>query len=812
MNPLELTNEQIKKLTPAMQQYVMFKRKYSDALILFRMGDFYETFYDDAIESSKILDITLTARGTGDKKAPLAGIPYHALSYYLPKLLSANIKVAICEQIEDPKLAKGLVKRDVVRVYTPGTVIENDLLDANQSSYIFSVMQKEDFYIVYGDLSLGEIYYSKFDEDDLFNLINKYSPKEIVLSDSLKLNIELIEKLEKTKSYLSYVDDIYFENYHGLTYLKTFHPDINIKEINKDFIGPIYALLNYVRKNHFKQADFIKKIIEVQYSKYMKLDYSTIKNLDLIESKNSLFNIINETKTKMGQRYLKQILLNPLKDKEEIENRLSCVERYIHDKDNLERIRYIFSLLSDIERLNIKISYSNPNPKDIIAMREALGVLLKLEEYNDFSIIKNNFDKLSKLFQYLNNSIKEEVPVIIREGNVIKKGFSKKLDEFVELRDNSRKIILEIEKKEQEKLRIKNLKIKYNKVFGYFFEISKGNLDKVPEYFIRKQTLVNAERFVTTELEELESKILSAHEKIKILEQELFKVVIDEIKKHYNLIEKISKQISYIDIITTFSQNAINYNYIRPTIGVKEVNIERSRHPVIERIEKEFIYNDIHMKNQEIFIITGPNMSGKSTLIRQVAIIALMAQIGSYVPCKKAELPIFDNIYTRIGARDDLTKGESTFMVEMNEVANILRNATNDSLVILDEIGRGTSTYDGVALAWSITEFLYNRVKCKTMFATHYHILNKMEKEFEFITNYSMSISETDEEVIFLRKLKKGGTDKSYGIYVGKLAGLPPIVLSRAKDVLQKIETDDNAIKKITSDKLKQMSLNEKFK
>ncbi|MDD3264123.1 MAG: DNA mismatch repair protein MutS [Candidatus Nanoarchaeia archaeon] len=812
MNTLNLTQEEINKLTPAMQQYVFFKNKNPDCLILFRMGDFYETFYDDAIQSSQILDITLTSRGTGEKKAPLAGIPYHALSYYLPKLLNANIKVAICEQVEDPKQAKGLVKRDVIRIYTPGTIIENDLLNANESSYIFCIMQKEDFYVVYGDLSIGEVYYAKFDETDLFNLINKYTPKEIILSDSLKLNNELIEKLNKMNSYLSFIDDIFFESFHGTTYIKTFHPDINLKEIKQDFIGPIYALLNYVRKNHFKKADFIKKIIEIEFSKYMKLDYSTIQNLDLINSKNSLYNILNNTKTKMGQRYLKQILLNPLKEKEEIENRLNHVEKYIQNKYELNKIREIFENLSDIERLNMKISYSNPNPKDVLAFKDTIKIILELSKFNDFNIIKENENEIQKLYHFLINAIKDEVPAIMRDGNVIRDGFSKDLDDLRNIRDNSKSVILEIEKKEQQNTNIKNLKIKYNKVFGYFFEISKGNLDKTPNHFIRKQTLVNAERFVTKELEDLEVKILSAHEKIKTIEQELFETIILEIKNHYDLFEKISKQISYIDLITTFSFNANKYNYVRAQIEGNEIILEESRHPVIERLQDNFIHNDIQMKNQEIFIITGPNMSGKSTLIRQTAIIALMSQIGSFVPCKKAKLPIFDNIYTRIGARDDLAKGDSTFMVEMNEVANILRNATNDSLVILDEIGRGTSTFDGVALAWSIIEYLYNRIKCKTMFATHYHILNKMEKEFEYVTNYSMSVMENSNEVIFLRKLKKGGTDKSYGIYVGQLAGLPPIVLSRAKEVLEKIENDDNTIKKLTADELKQMSLNEIFK
>lgn len=812
MDPLKLTDDQIKKLTPAMQQYVMFKRRQPDALILFRMGDFYEMFYDDAIKASKILDITLTSRGSNDKKAPLAGIPYHALSYYLPKLIKENIKVAICEQIEDPKKAKGLVKRDIVRVYTPGTVIENNLLDANENSYIFSIIQREDFYLVYGDISVGEIYYSKLNEDDLFNYIQKYKPKEIILSESLKINTKFLEKLEKSSAYKTYLGDIYFSREYGEKFIKTFHPDLKTAKIKKEFIGPLYALLYYIQKNHFKYASFVKEVTEIENSKYMKLDYSTVKNLDLVDNKNSLYSTINKTKTKMGSRKLKQMILNPLKKKDLIEARHDFVEKYYNNRSLTLEIREILSRLSDLERLNMKISYSNPNPKDLVALRESLYVLKELSEFQDFEIISENLVKLNKLHDVLIKGIKEDPPAIVREGNVIRKGFDSRLDELSEIRDNSKEIILQIEKKEQEKTGIKNLKIKYNKVFGYFFEVSKGNVSKVPDYFIRKQTLVNSERYVTKDIQDLEGKIVSAHEKIKTLENELFNSIISQCKNYFSIIEEISKKIAYNDVLITFAKISFENNYNKPNMGSSRLELTESRHPVIEKIESNFINNDLKMDDSEIFIITGPNMSGKSTLIRQVALNSIMAQIGCFVAASKANLPVFDNVFTRIGAKDNLAKGESTFMVEMLEVGNILKNVSKDSLVILDEIGRGTSTYDGVSLAWSIIEYLYNRVKCKSMFATHYHILNKMENEFENISNYSMAISENEDEVTFLRKLVKKGTDKSYGIYVAKLAGLPRIVLDRAEEILKKIESEDKHIQKIKSDNLKQMSLGELFK
>ena len=817
------------KLTPAMKQFMDVKEKHKDCVVLFRMGDFYETFYEDAVTASKVLDITLTARGKGEGRAPLAGIPYHALNTYLPKLVNAGYKVAICEQTEDPRTVKGrIVKRAVTRIVTPGTVVEDSMLDAKSNNYLFSIYQQlEKYALAIIDLSTGEFLIMYVDEDNLLNEITRFKPKEIIIPESLRVNKDLIKMFEQNSVFINPYSDYNFNTEMAYNCLLKHFKTINLKGFGLEksdlSINAAGALINYLKETQKTSLDYINKINIFSPSNYMLLDSSTQRNLELLKNildnstKGTLLSTLDKTSTSVGGRLLKKIILQPLLSAEMIGRRLDAVEEFVNNSMLTEDLIHLLKQLNDVERIIAKINYGNANARDVVALKMSLQLIPEIKKHlskTSSVLLKQISDMktLSNIKELINTSIKEEPNVSVREGNIIKSGYNKELDELRSITTNTKQWIASLEAEEKQKTGIGSLRIGFNRVFGYYITISKANLDKVPENYIRKQTLVNAERFITPELKEKESLILNAEEKINNLEYDLFVNVCEEIKKDTTNIQKISQQIAMLDVLVSFSVVAKNNNYVRPLINENsKIELKDSRHPVVELIESVFVPNDIVIdENNRLLIITGPNMSGKSVAMRQVALIQLMAQLGSFVPAKTANLCLVDRIFTRVGAYDDLTHGQSTFMVEMNEAANILNNATDKSLIILDEIGRGTSTFDGVSIAWSVAEHIYNNLKAKTLFATHYHVMNKLEEKFQHISNYNIAVSEKHGELVFLHKLMKGGTDQSYGVHVAKLAGLPQQVIDRAKEVQSILEKDDDMMRRIKAKKLQdQKSLGE---
>ncbi|MFT4304592.1 MAG: DNA mismatch repair protein MutS [Candidatus Woesearchaeota archaeon] len=786
-------------LTPAMKQYMRIKKDNPDSLVLFRMGDFYETFYDDAVLAAKVLNITLTSRGKNEKKAPMAGIPYHALNTYLPKLLKNNIKVAIIEQVEDPKKAKGIVKRDLIRIITPGTIVEEDFLESDKNNYLLSIYENS---IAYVDISTGDFYVTdNLNEDKLINELMKLKPSEIIIPSTEDKN-----KYEQLGFYVTLrpVHTFYYDN--ALETLKEHFNNVNIKN---ELINCSGALIEYIKETQKTNLSYINKINKFELKDYMTIDNSTQRNLELISNildnskDNTLFNILDKTVTSSGKRELKKFILRPLIDINKINERLDAVEIL---KDNYllrEELREVLKKLYDIERLISKISFGNANPKDLIALKLSLqnvpDIKLLLNEKKGLLNQLSDFPDISKITNLIENSIKDEPNISVREGNIIKENFNNELDELHKIKKDGTKFIKELESKEINRTNIKSLKIRYNKVFGYFIEVTKKNIHLVPEDYIRKQTQVNCERYITNELKEIEEKILSAEEKINELEYNLFIEITNKINEKTNEIQNIAKKISQIDVISSLADIAYNYNYCKPNLNNNyDIQIIKSRHPVIERKIENFVPNDCYLNQKNnMMIITGPNMAGKSTYMRQIALTVLMAHIGSYVPAEEANISLVDRIFTRVGAYDDLAHGQSTFMVEMNETANILNHATNKSLIILDEIGRGTSTFDGVSIAWSVAEYINKKIKAKTMFATHYHVLNSLEKTFSDISNYNIAVLEEHNKIVFLHKIVEGSTDKSYGIHVAELAGVPKEVIQRAKDIQMMLEGKDTMEKQI---------------
>ncbi len=804
------------KLTPAMMQYKEVKEKHPDCLVLFRMGDFYETFYEDAINASKALDITLTARGKGDSRAPLAGIPYHALNTYLPKLVSKGFKVAICEQTEDPRTVKGrIVKRAITRIITPGTIIEDCMLDAKSNNYIFSIYQNLNTYALsIIDLSTGEFFVTEVDENQLLNEITRFKPKETLLPESLKVNKYLINILEQNSIFINPYSDHHYTKEHSYNSLLRHFNTINLKGFGLEkeslTINSAGALINYLKETQKTNLDYINKIKQFSPNDFMILDSSTQRNLELLKnildntSKGTLLSTLDKTNTSVGARFLKKIILQPLLSADSINQRLDAVEELKKDIILTQDLTKILNQLNDVERIIAKINYGTANARDLIALKESLQLIPDIKQLlsqTNSETLKqiSNIKELKYLLNLINESIKQEPNVSVREGNMIKSGYNKELDELRDITHNSKQWIASLEKEEKQKTGIGSLRIGFNNVFGYYITISKANLDKVPEHYMRKQTLVNAERFITPELKEKESLILNAEEKINDLEYDLFVKVCEDIKQYTKDIQDTSNQIAMLDILLSFAIVAKDNNYVRPLINDNNIiELKDSRHPVVELIENIFVPNDIIInKEQQTLIITGPNMAGKSVFMRQVALIQLMMQLGSFVPCAKANICLVDRIFTRVGAYDDLTHGQSTFMVEMNEAANILNNATERSLVILDEIGRGTSTFDGISLAWSIAEYIHNHLKAKTLFATHYHQMNKLQEKLDGVKNFNIAVKETDDEIIFLRKIVKGGTDKSYGIQVAKLAGLPTEVIERSKQIMNRLEMEDEIAERV---------------
>jgi len=801
------------KYTPMMEQYLAIKEQYKDCILLYRLGDFYEMFFDDAITASRVLEIALTGRDCGqEERAPMCGVPHHAVDGYIAKLIENGYKVAICEQLEDPSDAKGIVKRDVVRIITPGTIIEQGMLDEKSNNYLCTIYLDKGFGMSYVDISTGELYVTEnislndflknSTHDLLIEEINKITPSEIISNNHI--GNEVIDSMIYLSNVLS-LDDY---KQIVLKHFKVLSLDsLGLKE-NYHAVISLGMLLNYLNETQKTSLDHINKLHFYTVGEYLQIDANTRKNLELIETirgkkgPGTLYHVVDNTMTAMGGRLLKKWIEEPLKNIKHINLRLDAVEELYENIMTSNNIKEYLKSVYDIERLISRIVYGSCNGRDLNSLKQSLSNLPDLKsELNElssqmFADIYSSFDELKDIFDLIDASIVEEPPISIKEGGIIKTGYNEELDEIREITVNGKDWISNLQAKEREATGIKNLKIGFNKVFGYYLEVTKSYLKDVPDNYIRKQTLANCERYVTPELKEMEAKILNADEQIMKLEYELFLEIREFISRHVKRIQETAYNIAVIDAINSLAIAAVKNNYVRPEMNKKGfIKITDGRHPVIERIMKNemFVPNDTYIDNKEyrMSIITGPNMAGKSTYMRQVALIALMSHIGSFVPAKKAEICIIDKIFTRVGASDDLSQGQSTFMVEMSEVSNILKNATSDSLLILDEIGRGTSTYDGLSIAWSVVEYITKKLKAKTLFATHYHELSELESKLKSVKNYKILIKEEHDEITFLRKITEGSIDRSYGIQVANLANLPEEVIERAKEILIQLEESD---------------------
>ncbi|HDP74187.1 MAG TPA: DNA mismatch repair protein MutS [Candidatus Woesearchaeota archaeon] len=805
-------------LTPAMRQYAQLKKSYPDCLILFRMGDFYECFYEDAVTASRVLDITLTARGKGAKKAPLAGIPYHALNQYLSRLVKAGLKVAIAEQLENPKDARGrLVKRGITRIITPGTVIEPELLENKSNSFIISIFLRGSAGLAVADVSTGEFYVqSVSSREELFSEISALSPKEALLPKSLEVDTELAKFIKDRGILPTFCEDSIFSSELAAQQIKEVFPSASFLGLASGSISLIEkstgALISYLKENHLDLSN-LSKIKTLSQKEAMSLDYITLRNLEVFENiyeksgQRTLLKMLDCCSTPMGSRQLRKVLSKPLISKQEIEKRLSAVDELSGNKILRDNLSDCLKGISDMQRLATKISAGSATPKDLVALKNSFSILPRvagLLSASTSALLKqvSLLPALREEMELIAKTLKDEPGLKPSEGNVIREGFSEELDELRTLKSQGRNYIARLEEKERQRTGIPGLKVGYNRVFGYYIQISKGKASSLPHDYMQRQTLANSARYITEELKELEDRILSAEEKISELEQRFFAQLLEKLKASVSGIMESAEKVSLLDVLLAFASTSVLYNYTKPEIVEQgEIRIKEGRHPVVERFVDSFIPNDTELNPSEIIILTGPNMAGKSTYLRQVCLIVLMAQCGCFVPAKQAKISITDRIFTRVGASDDLTRGQSTFMVEMTETANILNNATKDSLVVLDEVGRGTSTYDGVSLAWAIAEHIYKYIKSKSIFATHYHALNKLPEEFENIKNSQMLVKEKKDEIIFLRKIAPGGTDKSYGIHVAKLAGLPVYVIERAKELQEKLIREDEMLSKVKGKK-----------
>ena len=793
-------------LTPMMQQYVDTKEQYKDCILLYRLGDFYEMFFDDAITASKELEITLTGKDCGLKeRAPMCGIPYHSIQNYLSKLITNGHKVAICEQMEDPALAKGLVKRDVIRVITPGTVIESNILEEKKNNYISSIYKVGIHYgLAYSDVSTGEFCTTEIVEGNNFaKLINelvRFTPAEIVVNPEMFASTSEINTIqEKFKTYITTsTDEIENIDIHGFDKLdkKPF-----AKEATK-------LLLTYIRETQKVDMKHISNIEYYSSEKYMALDMIARRNLEITETirdrnkKGSLLWVLDKTSTSMGGRLLRRWLEKPLMDVKEIERRLESVEELKGSAMRRGSIAEVLDRVYDIERLTGKISYGTVNAKDMVALKNSLQQLPDLKNIladSKSELLRNLYEELDTLedvAKLIDNAIVDEPPVSVKEGGIIKIDYDEEVKKLRTASTEGKNWVIALEAREREATGIKNLKVGFNKVFGYYIEVSKSFVNQVPDRFIRKQTLTTGERYITDELKEIESTILGAQDKVVNLEYEIFTKIRDEISNHIVRLQKSSNAVATVDTLNSLAEVADKYNYVKPEVNEEDViEIKEGRHPVVERLipSGAFVPNDTLLNEGEdrVNIITGPNMAGKSTYMRQVALITLMAQIGSFVPADYAKIGITDRIFTRVGASDDLASGQSTFMVEMNEVANIISNATKRSLLILDEIGRGTSTFDGLSIAWAVVEHIAKKIGARTLFATHYHELTELEDKIDGVKNYCIAVKEKGEDVIFLRKIIRGGADESYGVHVAKLAGIPNNVTTRANEILKTLKKNN---------------------
>ena len=817
-------------ITPMMQMYLDTKEKYKDCILFYRLGDFYEMFFEDAKTCSKELELTLTGKDCGlEERAPMCGIPHHAVNTYIPKLVEKGYKVAICEQLEDPKYAKGIVKRDVVKIITPGTITELTMLDDKKNNYIASLnATKDSCAISFCDISTGEFFVSSLTGIDINtkikNEIARINPSEIVVSANSKYNELIIKDISK-------IFNIYISKYSNLEENKLFKDIINKSNINISDLESLSCniLLNYIEETQKSNINQINNIKKYEIEKYMQLDITTRKNLEILEAnrektkKGSLLWVLDETVTAMGGRQLRHWIEAPLLDIVEIKKRQDVVEILVNNNLLRDDIQDVLKTVYDVERIISKVVTSNVNARELLSLKNSLENLPTLKNVlgkivNEtknvyFYELYQKLDTLEDIYSLIENSIADDAKITIKEGGIIKDGFDEQVDEYRKASTQGQDWLMELEAKEKERTGIKGkwLRVGYNRVFGYFIEVTNSYKNMVPEdRYIRKQTLAGAERYITEELKEIEDKILGAKDKLVDIEYEIFCKIRDKIASQVIRVQNTASVVATLDVLCSFATVAINNRYVKPKITTDgNIDIKNGRHAVVEKALKndEFIPNDVYMNNDadRFLIITGPNMAGKSTYMRQVAIITYMAQLGSFVPADSAKVSIVDRIFTRIGASDDLAMGQSTFMVEMQELSNILENATKNSLIILDEIGRGTSTYDGLAIAWATVEYVADKEKigAKTLFATHYHELIELEGKVEGVKNYSVDVKEKGDDVIFLRKITPGGADESYGIYVAKLAGIKKSVIQRSKQILKELENVDLAKKTIQEKKKK---------
>ncbi|VTX59134.1 DNA mismatch repair protein MutS [uncultured Leptotrichia sp.] len=811
--------------TPLMKQYKEIKSNFEDSILFFRLGDFYEMFFEDAVKASRELGLTLTSRNKEKNvDIPLAGVPFHSADSYITKLVSKGYKVAICEQTEDPKTAKGIVKREVVKIITPGTVVDVEALDAKSNNYLMSILKVENkLGVAYIDITTGEFKVTEVEKDDdfvkLFNEVNKIEPKEVLVTEDFygEIKEKLDDFLQKNDSVVTFVNKVrdsakYLMEYFEIVSLESY----GIKD-KKGIIGAAAMALDYVATMQVEHELTVEKIEFVNISNYAEINAITSRNLELLKNQRektvygSLLWVLDECKTSMGTRLLKRFINNPLLNIDKIKKRQEDVQYFIDNILIREDLREKLEDIYDLERLLGKIIFGSENGKDLTALKKtiksAVEIMKILENTDFFKSIDVNI--LFECYKIIDDSINEDAPFSVREGGIIKSGYSQELDEIRNIMNSGKDFLLDIEQREREATGIRNMKIKFNKVFGYFIEITKSNLNMVPEHYIRKQTLSNSERYITPELKKYEDMIINSKAKIEDLEYHLFKEVSRKVKEHRKILSKLAERLAYIDVMVSFAVNAIENDYVKPEMSEEySFEIVDGRHPVVEKLigRTDYVSNDTIFTEKESFVVlTGPNMSGKSTYMKQIALISIMAQIGSFVPAGKARLSIIDKYLTRIGASDDILTGQSTFMVEMSEVSNILNNATEKSLIILDEVGRGTSTTDGVSIATAISMYIHDKIGAKTVFATHYHELTDLENKFSHIVNYRIEVDEKQGKVMFLRNIVKGGADKSYGIEVAKLAGLPKEILVESRKILKRLEQKKELIEKTVD--VRQLSL-----
>ena len=822
------------KLSPMMRQYLESKKEVPDALLFYRIGDFYEMFFEDAIKASKALDLVLTGKDCGlEERAPMCGIPYHAADSYVSKLVSQGFKVAIGEQVEDPKLAKGLVKREIIRVITPGTQTEETALEEGKNNYLSAIYPgNSGIGLATVDISTGELYsLSVSDSKELLDEISRFSPKEILCPIGFLEDMELSSALdsrfslsitEKEKEYFGKEEADKILSSHFSSSI----PGLGLEHapLERRALG---ACLRYLYDTQKNILSHIRHIERFHREDYMLLDLSTQRNLELWETlrdkkkRGSLLWVLDKTHTAMGSRMLRHFLERPLREKKKMEERLDCIEELCQRYIDGEELREYLDSIYDMERLIGKISISSANARDMLALKSSLQFLPVIKRtLSSFSGkllqgLGQDMDALEELYTRIDECIEEDPPLSIKEGGIIKSSFHEEVRLFREAGEHGKEWLNQLEEREREKSGIKNLKIKYNRIFGYCFEISKSYQGEIPDYFIRRQTLAQAERYTTVELQDLQNKILGAAENLQQLEYSLFVNLREELSRELGRMQKTAKEIAFLDACLSLAKVAMQEQYVRPKINEEgNLTIVDGRHPVVEKLlqDQSFVPNDARLgKEEKIAIITGPNMAGKSTYMRQVALIVLMASIGSFVPAKQADIPICDRIFTRVGASDDLASGQSTFMVEMSEVSNILRNATENSLLILDEIGRGTSTFDGLSIAWAVVEYLAKEIKAKTLFATHYHELSVLEGNLENVKNYCIAVSKEQGEIQFLRKIMPGGADESYGIDVAKLAGVPAPVLDRAREISSFLNEKDLRLQHLDFEEGLEESVTEDF-